>query len=219
MKDKTLHALAPTINTEWRDDFVVELRLQGASGTAIADALVEVETHCVESNQEALDAFGPAKEYAQALDMPNESTWTPAQLIRTWGGICLFVGGYNLIIWGGVAAFQGQRAELSAGTLISGGVGFALMVLLFIFGDSFLRLLLERTVWGAVIFVLAIAVTVVSGLPFREILLGSVDARVPLILGGTLLAAWVVFSMVLKRTGKSLDDPLIAPTSSTTPQH
>lgn len=203
--------LAPSIDAQWRDAFVVELRLQGASGATIADALVEVETHCRESGEIVAEAFGPPVEYAEALDLPDESRSTPGQLVRTWVGLLLVVVGFWLATGGGAALLQGQDAEVTVGDLVSFGLTLVLMVLLFVFGDSVLRLVVDHIVWAVVLFVAALAVAVVSGLPFDDIRLGSVAAMVPLIVGLAVLVAGLVLLAVWNRTGKSLEDPLVPP--------
>jgi len=217
MKNEELDTLAPSVDVTWRDAFVLELRLQGASGRAIADALVEVEAHCAESGQSAIDAFGPAVDYAKALELPDESRWTAPQLIRTWVGLLLIVGGFSFAAWGGVALAQGEAADVTVGALVSGVVTLTLMVLLFVFTDFVVRLAVDHTWWAALALVAALAVTVLSGLPFDDIILGSTPALVPLITGVAMLVAGALWTVFLKKTGNSLDDPLVPPEIPTDP--
>ena len=210
-KNDSPDILAPNVEAGWRNDFIVELRVQGASGRAIADALVEVETHCNESGQSAIDAFGPAVRYAKALDLPDESRWTRPQLLRIWVQLILFVGAVWTIPWGAVALFQGRPAEIYAGSLVSGGATIIASVFVFVFGDPIIRFIVDHVVWAAVVFAVVLAVLVGVGLPFDDVRLGSVPALAPLVVGIAALVAWAVFTLVLKRTGKNLDDPLIAP--------
>ena len=217
MKNEELDTLAPSVDVTWRDAFVLELRLQGASGPAIADALVEVEAHCAESGQSAIDAFGPAVDYAKALELPDESRWTAPQLIRTWVGLLLIVGGFSFAAWGGVALAQGEAADVTVGALVSGVVTLTLMVLLFVFTDFVVRLAVDHTWWAALALVAALAVTVLSGLPFDDIILGSTPALVPLITGVAMLVAGALWTVFLKKTGNSLDDPLVPPEIPTDP--
>lgn len=218
-KDKTLAALAPHIDGDWRDDFVLELRLQGASGTTIADALVEVENHCTESRQSATDAFGPAVEYAKALNLPDESRFTPAQLLWTYVELLLYLGGISFAVWGGFALLQGQRAEIAAGSLVSAGVIIILTVLLFTIGNGLLRFILDHLVWAGVGYTAALALTVLSGLPFRDINLGSLPALVPFLVGVAALVAGAAATIVLRKTGNSLDDLLVGPDVPAGPNH
>lgn len=211
IRNETPEALAPGIDFQWREAFVVELRLNGVSGAAIAEALVEVEAHCRESGQGAEESFGPAAEYARALELPDESGWTAAQLVRTWIRLVLFVGGFWFATWGGLALLLEQRAEVAAGWLVSGGVTIILMILVFVFGNHVMRLVVDHVVWAAVAFVVALALTIVSGLPFQDVLLGTVPAVVPLLIGLAAIVAGILFTVALRMAGKSLDDPITSP--------
>jgi hypothetical protein len=61
----------PHVERPWRDEFVITLRLRGATGAAIGDALAHVESFCAESGESAEAAFGRTSEYARSL--PTES--------------------------------------------------------------------------------------------------------------------------------------------------
>lgn len=63
--------LAPHVEGLWAEELLVELRLQGVSGTMIGEALTEVESHCAESGERAEDAFGDATGYARSLGLPR----------------------------------------------------------------------------------------------------------------------------------------------------
>lgn len=139
--------LAPSVQARWRETIVVELRLRGASGRRIADALAEVETHCHESGHSAPDAFGPAVDYARALDLPDESRWTPAQLVATCAALVLLVGGVGASLLGGVYVAGGQRTEISAGLLVSYGASIMVMAIASSAGARLLRLALGHPVW------------------------------------------------------------------------
>lgn len=70
---------------KWCDDFVVELRLMGASGDVIGDRLAEVETHCAESGELPQEAFGDAAAYgrsvgAESSKVSGEGVWMSAAL-------------------------------------------------------------------------------------------------------------------------------------------
>ena len=53
--------------------------------------------------------------------------------------------------------------------------------------------------------------TVLSGMPFDDIILGSTPALVPLIAGLAMLIAGALWDVFLKKTGNSLEDPLVPP--------
>ena len=57
----------PNISKGWRDDFIIAMRTQDASGEQIGDALATVDAHCAESGESAEEAFGDPKAYATTL--------------------------------------------------------------------------------------------------------------------------------------------------------
>ena len=56
---------------KWFDEFVLELRLQQVYGSAIGDAVASAKELLADTGQSAEDAFGPARDYAAALDLPR----------------------------------------------------------------------------------------------------------------------------------------------------
>ncbi len=50
----------------WRDDLIVHLRMKDVPGDRIGDILLEVESHLRQTGETPLEAFGQAKEYADA---------------------------------------------------------------------------------------------------------------------------------------------------------
>lgn len=43
--DQEIATRAPHVDRQWADEFIVELRLRGASGAAIGASLMEIESH------------------------------------------------------------------------------------------------------------------------------------------------------------------------------
>ena len=66
--------LAPNINPQWTEDFILESRLRDVPGKVIGQALGEVNDHCTASGETPQEAFGAAKEYARELSNGQEST-------------------------------------------------------------------------------------------------------------------------------------------------
>ena len=56
---------------------LLELRLQGVAGTTIAGVLTEVESHVVDSGEDARSAFGDPVEYARSLELPPDPRQEP----------------------------------------------------------------------------------------------------------------------------------------------
>ncbi|MEO7587325.1 MAG: hypothetical protein ABIS84_04780 [Arachnia sp.] len=210
-KADDLDVLAPSVDATWRDDFVMELRLQGVTGRAIADALVEVEAHCGESGTSARDAFGSAVAYAKALELPDASPWTGRQLARTWVQLLLVTGGAWLILEGGIAQVLGTAAQINLASVVSALATVIAMALVFAFGERLLRFVVEHVVLAGAGFALVLAALVALGLPFRGVVLGSLPAAWVLGGGVAALVAFAVYTLHLRRSGKSLEDPLLAP--------
>jgi len=57
----------PHIDKRWRDDFIIAMRMQDATGEQIGDALATVDAHCAESGESAEGAFGDPTDYATTL--------------------------------------------------------------------------------------------------------------------------------------------------------
>jgi len=64
--------IAPTVDPQWAETFIVAHRLRGVAGEQISDALTEVNDHIAESGRSAEEAFGPASQYAGTLDLPGD---------------------------------------------------------------------------------------------------------------------------------------------------
>lgn len=60
-----------TTDDNWIEDLTVELRLRRVSGPAIGGAVASVRELLADSGESAEEAFGPAREYAAALDLPT----------------------------------------------------------------------------------------------------------------------------------------------------
>lgn len=206
-----IEALAPSIEARWREAFIVELRLQGASGRRIADALAEMQTHCRESGQGAADAFGPAVHYASALDLPDESRRTPAQLVATWVALLLLVGGVGASLASTVDVVRGQRTEISVGLLVSYGASIIVMAIVFAAGGRLLRFALSHPVWSMISVALAMAAVPLVGLPFKGVSAGSVPAGPTLVAGVAAIAVAIAITLVATRRGNGLADPLTPP--------
>ena len=113
-----------------------------------------------------------------------------------------------------VALAQRQPADITVGALVSGGLTLLLMVLMFVFTTFVLRLVVDHFWWAVLAFVAALAVTVLVGLPFDDMVLGDVPALIPLIVGLAMIVAGALWAVLLKKSGRSLADPLVNPMSS-----
>lgn len=109
--------LAPHVDETWAESFCLELRLLGVEGTHIGEALSEVESHCTDSGQSALLAFGPPVEYARSLQLPVDGDHGPRAVLRLLVPVSVQVLGMLLVIWSCVEWLRGQRLEITTGHL------------------------------------------------------------------------------------------------------
>lgn len=108
------HGLAPAVESDWVDEFLLELRLLGVSGARIGDALSEVQSHCEESGESALSSFGDPAAYARSLQLPAEEKAASAAV---WA--CL----PTLLQLGGMASAHAGLLALKRSELIEVTVG------------------------------------------------------------------------------------------------
>ena len=65
--------IATDSDKKWFDEFILELRLRDVLGSAIGDAVASARELLDDSGQSAEEAFGPARAYAESLELPRET--------------------------------------------------------------------------------------------------------------------------------------------------
>jgi hypothetical protein len=60
-----------TSDKKWFDQLVMELRLRQVHGSAIGDTIASARELLSDTGQQAEEAFGPARDYAAALELPS----------------------------------------------------------------------------------------------------------------------------------------------------
>lgn len=81
----------------WLSDFTWMLRERGASGALIGDAVAVVESHCDDSGEEPMEAFGEPAAYIETLHLPDQAPthWATTVVIPVLGlvaGVDLTLG-------------------------------------------------------------------------------------------------------------------------------
>ena len=61
-----------TNDKKWFDQLIMELRVRQVHGSAIGDTIASAKELLSDTGQPAEEAFGPAREYAAALELPSE---------------------------------------------------------------------------------------------------------------------------------------------------
>ncbi|WP_336706327.1 hypothetical protein [Oerskovia sp. USHLN155] len=210
----TERRLAPHVEEEWAEAFVIELRLLDVPGAALGAALAEVESHCAESGEPAAEAFGDPVAYARSLDLPVEpdGRW---EVVKVLGPTSAQFLGLLLLGWGGSAVVLARRAgevpsvDVTAGMLATIAVFGAAILLFYRFSSTVLRRGLERPV--ASFFALVGCMAVLVAVP---VLLDGVLVTLPAspvaVAGGLALTVGTVWGAVQARRG-TLDDPIVSP--------
>ncbi|MDR3359596.1 MAG: hypothetical protein LBO20_02875 [Bifidobacteriaceae bacterium] len=199
------HAIAPHVEADWADAFLVRLRLDGVSGKAIGAALAEVDGHLVDSGLSAREAFGDPAEYAAALELPPDPGQTGQAVRRAvWPVSAQVVG-----CWMTLAAVAG----LAGGEPARFGLGFGVFALIMAaapwVGGWCLRLLVDRPWLGAALLALAWAAIVLpEGLAAG--LAVSLNPAAAAVVGLIGLAGGATASWLEDRAG-GLEDPLEPP--------
>lgn len=82
-----------TSDKKWFDELVLELRLRQVHGSAIGDAVASARELLSDTGQPAEEAFGPARDYAAALDLPSapKHDWVRKALWPSLLGLLAFL--------------------------------------------------------------------------------------------------------------------------------
>ncbi|WP_247828645.1 hypothetical protein [Arthrobacter antioxidans] len=82
-----------TSDKKWFDQLVMELRLRQVHGSAIGDTVASARELLGDTGQQAEEAFGPARDYAAALDLPAapEHDWIRRALWPSLLGLLAFL--------------------------------------------------------------------------------------------------------------------------------
>lgn len=215
-KYSTERSLAPHVEESWAEDFVVELRLQGVSGPEIGAALSEVESHCVESDERALDAFGDPGEYARGLRLARSPDDTPSAIAASITGTVVQLGAMLVTTWAFADRLDGPDLTITSGRLLSLVALLAAIAGVIRFSEQVLRFVVARPVVAFLVFMAAVPLSVAA------LLLGTHEvATVPagpaLVAGIALLVAGSVWQWNRTRTGADEDvitSPLEAPAAA-----
>ncbi len=126
----------------WQDELALELRLHDWDGSQIGDALAEVQTHCVESGESPVEAFGDATAYAHTLaeQRPGHAAAPgigPMEVLGTLGGLI----GLILTPLAAAGFFQGTDVQFTLGALIGLAVAVLAGAILLIRPTPILRFL------------------------------------------------------------------------------
>ena len=201
--------LAPHVEETWAEAFILELRLRGVSGPRIADALVEVDSHCAESGTSASEAFGDAVEYAVSLGLPS-SDEPVGRRLRGMVPMAVQVLGMLVASWSVVDARQAAAVDITVGAVVVALLLVGQCALLAWRDEQVLRLVVEHPVraWFAMMASTTASVLLLLGL---DGVLVQVGARAVLAAGLVLLVGGAAWETRRQRSGATPEDLLVAP--------
>lgn len=192
----------------WRDELVLALRERDVSGADIGDALAHVESFCADADQDADEAFGPAREYAASLRLPSGSATPTRGPSLSRATLLRYAVGMVAVALVGVSAASWARAEplrLGAGHLAVAVVALAGLGLVVRHLSTFVRWCTTR--WWVAWLVVQAAAWVAVGLALLAAhLFPGAGVSVPAAPLTVVAAAVLVLPAVVAQLRGSLDD-------------
>jgi hypothetical protein len=124
-----------TIPTDYQQQLLMALRLRKVPGRRIAEALAEVDSHVAETGEDAYQAFGEPKAYADqiagALGSTDQLSWRSILTSMTWqDGVTFlaFLAGSGLVFTGLFDLGAGRFRWLSLVAVVAGAALLAATV-------------------------------------------------------------------------------------------
>jgi len=210
-------SLAPHVDAAWAETFILELRLLKVDGPHIGAALSEVESHCCDSGETALEAFGGAAEYARNLGLPVVGDDSAVALLRWLGPIMVQVVGMFMLNWGFEAWLAGRPLGITAGHLVNVAAYFLSIVVVLRFFDPLLRGAIRapfRTWAVASVFFMAGPASSVATLMLMDEVIWIVPAGWVLATGAAVLAAGLGWAFTRRSADDLITSPFAKPDSS-----
>jgi hypothetical protein len=202
--DSVERTLAPHVEAEWAEAFLVELRLIGVDGADIGAALAEVESHVAEAGETAAAIFGEPVAYARALGLKPGVRQTRTAIVKAVLPVVVQVAGMGVVLGAASASARAEALTLGVNLLLP----VALVALAFI-ATPMLRVAINH----GLLFGLAVAaIALVLGL--GSAVLGSYGLSVPAIVGWVVglacLGAGTGWS-IRQSTRGDVADPIVGP--------
>lgn len=189
-------------DTQWVDDFTVEMRLRDATGPAIGDHLAHAESFAHESGQSLTQAFGSGADYARSLELSASEREPQEPLWKSVIGSLLGCVGLFLVPTA-LPALPAGPVPFSWGTLVLIAIVGVCMLLI----PRALRWIIEHTLLAVLAFAALSVVMVFVALKLTATAV-TLPAWLPLILGLASLAASVVFNRRVMTEDTAVRDPL-----------
>lgn len=135
--------LAPHVEKQWAEAFIVELRLQEVAGKNVGAALAEVNSHCAEAEESAQEVFGDPVTYAKSLQLPEER---PRSMFLRLLPTAVQIIGFMTLIQASPSYIPGDPVVVTAGDLGMWGILVAVVVMMAWQVRPFMTLVARRPV-------------------------------------------------------------------------
>lgn len=204
--------VAPHVGPRWAEEFIMELRLGGVAGTEIGAALAEVESYCAESGEEALDAFGPAIDYARALDLETSAAQSPRRILAGVLPVLIQLAGMTAVVWSAPALARGEGLAVTVGMVINVAALAIALGVMSLWPQPILRLIAFRPWIAWVVLMVTMTVIVVPVVTIR-LPVFTLPAAAALGCGVVVILAGVAGDVVQTKRASAQDgqDVLAAP--------
>ena len=187
--------MTPSLVTRaWRDAFITEMRLRGADGHQIGDELAQVESHCLDADTPAEEAFGDPTDYARSVvvagddDSPVLSLGEGRRLVVST--VIQFVG-LTALASAVIALRNGTQVTFTGVSVVLAVVLVGMLVVVVTKADAVLRLLVDRStaliVVASTVLVLVLAGVAVLLAPLLTAFSFTVPAAAAAVVGVLLL--------------------------------
>ncbi|KNC19057.1 hypothetical protein AC792_08580 [Arthrobacter sp. RIT-PI-e] len=126
-----------TSDKKWFDQLILELRLRQVTGHAIGDTIATAREHLSDTGQHAEQAFGPARDYAQSLELPHapKNEWVRKALWPSLLGLLAFlIFNQALVSW-----VQSEPLLVSPAQLVLLALPVVLIAFLPLYLDAVIR--------------------------------------------------------------------------------
>jgi hypothetical protein len=207
----TYTRLAPSVDKDWIEQFVLEQRLLGVPGTRIGDSLVLVESHVSESGESAQTAFGEPRAYATE-DAPEQPARSPHRISREWGfALVLGLAGMLLTTFSAQAAFSGESTlSVTVGHVVMLAIIAASLAVLLFAADVPLRMIARHPVRSGIGWILLL-VAMVGALLLLPHTIGRIDVWAATAIGVVLLAVGFLMQLRAYLAGRVQEEPIVGP--------
>lgn len=202
--------IAPGISPEWAEEFVGELRMRGVSGEVVGAALAEMESHCAESGESVEEAFGPADEYAQRLELPASKQQSTSGLLKVVAPQAIQVLGLFALIATAMPLGAGEPMGVTLGIGLNAVVVALLILLLAWKAGATMRVLTRRPWVGIVASIGLFAAVAGSAVGLTQEIL-TVSPWWGLAVGVVCLVLGTALSVLRIRNSRDAEDVLTVP--------